>query len=38
MNDDARIRFKIRLSASFARFTEEEWALGHPWLGGAQQA
>jgi hypothetical protein len=32
MDDDSRIRFKIRLSASFARFTDEEWASGHPWL------
>ena len=32
MTDDSRIRFKIRLSASFARFTEEEWSSGHPWL------
>jgi hypothetical protein len=32
MDDDTRIRFKIRLTASFARFTEEEFALHHPWL------
>ena len=32
MDDDSRIRFKIRLSSSFARFTDEELALGHPWL------
>lgn len=32
MDDDTRIRFKIRLSSSFARFTEEELASGHPWL------
>lgn len=32
MDNDSRVRFKVRLSASFARFTEEEWALGHPWL------
>ena len=34
MDDDLRIRFKIRLSASFARITPEEAALGHPWLAG----
>lgn len=34
MDDDSRIRFKIRLSASFARITAEEAALGHPWLEG----
>jgi hypothetical protein len=32
MDDDSRIRFKIRLSSSFARFTDEELALQHPWL------
>lgn len=32
MDDDFRIRFKIRLSASFARFTDEELAAGHPWF------
>jgi hypothetical protein len=32
MNDDSRIRLKVRLSASFARFAEEEWASAHPWL------
>jgi hypothetical protein len=32
MDNDSRIRFKIRLSSSFARFTEDEIALDHPWL------
>jgi len=32
MDDDNRIRFKIRLMASFGRFTKEEQASGHPWL------
>jgi hypothetical protein len=36
MDDDHRVRFKIRLSASFARFTEDELAMGHPWLGAEQ--
>jgi len=34
MDDGMRIQFKIRLAASFARFTEEEYALNHPWLAG----
>lgn len=38
MDDDSRIRFKIRLSSSFARFTNEELALQHPWLTGEQRA
>ena len=37
MNDDFRVRFKVRLSSSFARFTEEELALQHPWLAGEPQ-
>jgi hypothetical protein len=32
MDDNHRIRFKIRLMSSFGRFTEEEKASGHPWL------
>lgn len=36
MDNDSRIRLKVRLSASFARFTEEEWASGHPWLQAPQ--
>ena len=33
MTDDARIRFKIKLAASFGRITAEEEQTGHPWLG-----
>jgi hypothetical protein len=32
MTNDARIRLKMRLAASFARFTDEEYESGHPWL------
>lgn len=32
MDDDHRIRFKMKLAASFGRFTPEEEASGHPWL------
>jgi hypothetical protein len=32
MTDDARIRFKIKLGASFGRSTQEEEQAGHPWL------
>jgi hypothetical protein len=31
MNDYERIKFKIKLAASFGRLMEEEQALGHPW-------
>lgn len=32
MTDDSRIRFKIKLAASYGRFTAEEEDSGHPWL------
>ena len=32
MDDDSRIRFKVKLAASFGRFSSEEQASGHPWL------
>jgi hypothetical protein len=32
MDDDARIRFKVKLAASFGRFSPEEQQSGHPWL------
>lgn len=36
MSDDARIRFKIKLAASFGRLMPEEEASGHPWLVGGE--
>jgi hypothetical protein len=32
MDDDHRIRFKVRLASSFGRFTPEEADSGHPWI------
>jgi len=32
MNDDSRIRFKIKLAWCLGRLTDEELTLGHPWL------
>lgn len=32
MDADTRIKFKIKLAASFARLTQEEEALDHPWV------
>jgi hypothetical protein len=32
MDEDSRIRFKVKLAASFGRFSPEEQASGHPWL------
>ena len=37
MDDDSRIRFKIKLAASFGRLSSEEEASGHPWLNGPAQ-
>jgi len=37
MDDDARIRFKMKLGAALARMTEEELDLGHPWLAEPEQ-
>ena len=32
MTADARVRFKIKLAASFGRMTPDEEQAGHPWL------
>jgi hypothetical protein len=34
MDDDTRIRFKVKLAASYGRILPEEGRLRHPWLMG----
>lgn len=34
MTDEARVRFKIKLSFFYGRLTEEEIAMNHEWLRG----